>query len=165
MSPYSYPFLGFISWHNVTLNNETIFFIMWPWILMIINHDWQRLTMVDFQICDNLSHNEMLDHSWPWLTMINHAWPWLIFTLRQSLWKCDVRPWLIFILTMIDHDWFSYWDNLCHNVTFNQVDHEWPWLTMVDDGWALLIFILGQSLPQCDVGPWLTMVINPRKLY
>jgi len=40
---------------------------------------------------------------------------------------------------MVYHGWFLHWDNLCHKVTF---DHVWPWLTIVDDGWKWLIFIL-----------------------
>jgi len=49
---------------------------------------------------------------------------------------------------MDDHGWFSYIDNLCHNAT---LDHGWPWL----------IFVLRESLSQCDVDhgwPWLTIV-------
>ena len=73
-------------------------------------------TMVDFHI------GKFLVTIWRWM-MVHHGWLWL---------------------TMVDHDWFSYWDSFCHNV---MLDPSWPWL----------IFILRQYLSQCDVEPWLTM--------
>ena len=33
---------------------------------------------------------------------------------------------------MVKHGWFSYWDNPCHNATF---DHGWLWLMIVDHDW------------------------------
>ena len=48
-------------------------------------------------------------------------------------------------VNMIDHGWFSYWDNPYHNA---MLDHGSPWI----------IFISRQYLWQCDIGPWLIMV-------
>ena len=109
----------------------------------MINHDW-------FSYWDNLWHNATLDNGWPWLTIVNfhietmfvtmrhwtmvdHGWPWLS--------QCDIGPRenLCHNATMVDHGLFSYWDNLWNNVT---LEHSWPWM----------IFILRQSLSQCDIG-------------
>ena len=126
-------------YHNVTLDQETIFFTMWLWLLTMSYHGWPRLTMDE--------------HGWPWWTMVEHGWenlchnvmlehgwPWLIFILRQSLSQCDIG-WFSYWENlchnvMLDHgwdnDWFSYWNNICHNAT---MDHACPWLTMVEQDW------------------------------
>ena len=55
---------------------------------------------------------------------------------------------------MVDHGWFSYWHNLCHNAT---LDHGWQLMIMVVTMWR---HTKRQSLLQCDhdYWPWLTMV-------
>ena len=60
--------------------------------------------------------------------------------------------------TMVDHDWFLYSDNLCHNAT---LDNDWPWLTMVDLHIETIFVIIwcwtmvnhgSPWLWQCDIG-------------
>ena len=67
-------------------------------------------------------------------------------------------------LTMVDHCWFSYWDNFCYNTTFK---HVWPWLTKVDHVWfyKTWLIIINHGWPWLTMivhdCPWLTMDINP----
>jgi hypothetical protein len=87
--------------HNATIDHG------WPWFIFIL---WQYLSQ-----CDIGPWLNMVNKGWKWLTMINKGWKWLkmvdfhIETIFVTLW-C----WI-----MVDHGWFSYWDNLCHNGTLD----------------------------------------------
>ena len=135
-------------WRWTTVHHD------WTWSTMV-DCDW-------FSYWHNLCHNvigpwltfisTMIDHGWPWLTIFDHGWTWLfnietipinkpkrlviLIFINVGLTMIDFHIESIFLTmwcwTMVDHCWFPYWDNICHNVT---VDHGWPWFTMVDDGW------------------------------
>jgi len=160
---------------------DTIFATMWHWTMVdhdwfsywdnifhnaTLENGFSWLTMVDFRIKTifvTMRHWTMVDHGWPWLSqcdvgprdsvcrnvmmVIDHAWPW--FTMD------DFHIETIFFLmrhwNMVDHGWFSYWDNPCHNATL--VDFHikkvivtmWCW-TMVDHDYKLNGFILNTNI-------------------
>jgi len=121
----------------------------------MVDHAW-------FSYRDNPYHNAMLDHGWPYLTMVYFHIKTIFVTMR-----C---PWLIIIyhgwpclnlqnmvdhawpsLTMIDHSWLwlSYWDNICHNATLG---HGW------DNDWFSYWNNLCHNATLANGWPWLTKV-------
>ena len=117
---------------KVDFHIKTIFVTIWCWTM--VDHGWPWLSQCDVQPRDNLCHHVTM--------VIDRGWLWFIYISRQLLleWDAGMRRW-----NMVDHGWFSYWDNPCYNVT---LDHGWPWL----------ILIPRQFFSKWVVWLWLTMV-------
>ena len=98
-------------------------FDCWPWINMV-NLDYNHgQTMV--------SHGQIRQHGWPWLTMFECRWPWSTMIKTDEdhglLWS----PVIKLVSTMVKSG--RPWSTII-NLT-------WPWTTMFKFGW-----------------PWSTMV-------
>jgi len=121
---------------------EIIFAIVWHWT--ILDHGWQCLIFILrqylsqcqigtwFTIVDNNYKPKgfILNNRINIINLINNIFH--VETIFVTMWPCSLvdHDWFscgdsICHNTTFDHDWFSYWENLCHNVI---LDHGWPWL-------------------------------------
>ena len=121
----------------------------------------------DGRPCLTMLEHRDINHGWTYSTIVDHGWQWLIKVDKGWWgWPCAVMvdhgwPWLI----NVDHGQAYIYLNF--NVTSllkNGYINRWSWLTMVNNGWHWLNKVdhvwpwLRQSLSQCDVETWLTMV-------
>jgi len=100
----------------VDFHIETIFITMRHWTM--VDHGWSSLPQCDIRPRDNISHNVtmFIYHDLPWFTMVYFHIETIFLTMQH--WN------------MVNHVWFSYWDNHCHNVTLVDFPIEKIFVTM-----------------------------------